>query len=86
MNYAHQGKVIGAGTARPRDAWDHLNLLSDIALLPDGRVEATASYVDGSGLPSDRTERNRFVRIDGVWQIDDSTPLCPDTQSILRYP
>jgi hypothetical protein len=68
-------ETFGAIPARPRDEWDHLNLLTDVVLLPDGRIEATATYVDGNGLPSNGIERYRFLRVDSVWQIDDITPL-----------
>jgi hypothetical protein len=61
--------------ARPADQWDHLDQLSDLTLLPDGRIEATATYVDGDGKPSNGVERYRFVEVDGHWMIDDIAPI-----------
>jgi uncharacterized protein YchJ len=67
--------TYAAVKARPRDAWDHLDLLSDVEVLPDGEIVATASYVNGAGEPSNGRERYRFVEMDGVWMIDDIEPV-----------
>lgn len=67
--------TYAAVKARPRDAWDHLDLLSDVEALPDGKIVATASYVNGAGEPSNGRERYRFVEMDGVWMIDDIEPV-----------
>lgn len=69
--------TYGSVKARPRDAWDHLDRLFDIVRLPGGAIEATASYVSAKGIPTDGLERYRFVEVDGIWMIDDITPLQP---------
>lgn len=61
--------------ARPRALWDHLDLLSDMVVHDDGRISATASYVNGAGEPSNGLERYRFVAVDDVWMIDDIEPV-----------
>lgn len=66
--------TYGSVGARPRNEWDHLDRLYDVVRLADGRIEATASYVDGTGHPSNGIERYRFVLVDGAWQIDDISP------------
>lgn len=65
----------GSVEARPRDAWERLGRLFDVVRLPDGRIEATASYVDVNGAPANGLERYRFVEVDGIWMIDDIAPL-----------
>ncbi|MCC6791619.1 MAG: hypothetical protein IT336_08045 [Thermomicrobiales bacterium] len=67
--------TFNAIKARPRDAWDHLDQLSDIVVRPDGAIEATASYVNAAGEPSNGLERYRFVEVDGIWMIDDIEPV-----------
>jgi len=69
--------AFGSIRARPREDWEHLGLLSDVERLPDGRFEATASYVDRNGAPVNGFERYRFVRAESGWQIDDITLLDP---------
>jgi len=68
-------ETFGSVGARPRDEWEHLDRLYDVARLPDGRIEATTCYVDGAGKPSNGIERYRFVLVDGAWQIDDIAPV-----------
>jgi hypothetical protein len=69
--------TYGSVKARPRASWEHLDRLFDIARLPDGRIEATASYVDVKGAPANGLERYRFVESDGIWMIDDIEPIEP---------
>jgi hypothetical protein len=69
--------TFGSIKARPRDAWEHLDRLFDIVVLPAGAIEATASYVNAKGQPTDGLERYRFIEVDGYWMIDDITPLPP---------
>jgi hypothetical protein len=70
-------ETYGSVKARPRASWEHLDRLFDIARLPDGRIEATASYVDVKGAPANGLERYRFVESDGIWMIDDIEPIEP---------
>jgi hypothetical protein len=69
--------TFGSIKARPRDAWEHLDRLFDIVVLPGGAIAATASYVCARGKPTNGLERYRFVEVDGYWMIDDITPLPP---------
>jgi hypothetical protein len=67
--------AFGSVSARPREEWEHLDLLTDVERLPDGRIEATASYVDVKGAPVNGIERYRFIRVETGWQIDDISAL-----------
>jgi hypothetical protein len=63
------------GSVPPKDPehWTRLAGLSEIERLPDGRIEATATYRDVTGAPANGAERYRFVLSpDGTfWMIDD---------------
>jgi hypothetical protein len=63
------------GSVKPKDPehWTRLARLLDVERLPDGRVEATATYRDVTGAPANGAERYRFVLSpDGTyWMIDD---------------
>ena len=66
-------EIYGSIGSRPPEAWERLDRLSDVVRRPDGKIEATVSYVDVAGKPINGQERFRFA-LDterGVWMIDD---------------
>lgn len=72
MSEAEFRKAYGSMKPKAPETWTRLKGLTDIVRLPDGRVEATASYCDPTGAPANGRERYRFEYSPqrGLWMID----------------
>lgn len=80
LNEEEFREAFSVAHPRPPETWEQVAGLRDLARLPDGRIEVTASYVDPRGEPSDGLERYRLV-LDpehNHWLIDDIDQLPGD--------
>lgn len=66
-------QVYGSVPPKAPEEWTRLAGLWDVVALPDGKVEATATYRDVTGGPANGAERYRFqLSADQTyWMIDD---------------
>lgn len=72
--------AYGTKAARPRSAWERLEQLTEVQWKCDGRIEATADYVDYAGERVPTRERFRFVYVESqaAWRVDDIVHLPLD--------
>jgi hypothetical protein len=61
--------TFGQVPAPPPEARAELAAITEVDVLPDGRLGALVTYSDGDAAPP--PERFVFVRADGRWLIDD---------------
>ena len=77
MTEAEFRAAFSAATPRAPETWERLADMTDIAVMADGSVEATASYVDPRGQQANGLERYRLVHDQAheQWMIDDIVQL-----------